>query len=190
MFVVPYSRIKYAPIRAFSIPLNMSTLMYLFDTYRIQFYWCKRECRVLSTMKLLGRCFTMKNKDTSFITTTLRGKDLVSGKTIVSGTLATMRGFFGILFKVMKVSVKRRSWRVRIRSGSSGILLVLDALLNLWLHGIRTHGSGMWRISSVNTTIRWWNKVLLVFYVHIQESEMSRKLIFWRCRFLGSADTR
>ena len=38
MFVVPYSRIKYTPIRAFSIPLNMSTLMYLFDTYRIQFY--------------------------------------------------------------------------------------------------------------------------------------------------------
>ena len=51
----------------------------------------------------------MKNKDTSFITTTLRGKDFVSGKTIVSETLATMRGFFGILFAVMKVSAKRRS---------------------------------------------------------------------------------
>jgi len=37
-----------------------------------------------------------------FITTTLRGKDLVSGKTIVNGTLATMRGLFGILFVVSR----------------------------------------------------------------------------------------
>jgi len=51
----------------------------------------------------------MKNKDTSFITTTLRGKDSVSGKTIVSGTLATMRGLFDILFSVVKVSAKKRS---------------------------------------------------------------------------------
>ena len=50
----------------------------------------------------------MKNKDTGFITTTLRGKDLVSGKTIVSRSLATMRGLFGILFAVVKVSAKRR----------------------------------------------------------------------------------
>ena len=46
---------------------------------------------MLSTMQLLGRCLMMKKKDTSFITTMLRGKDLVSGKTIVSGTLGTMR---------------------------------------------------------------------------------------------------
>ena len=43
-----------------------------------------------------------------FITTTLRGKDLVSGKTIVSRSLATMRGLFGILFAVVKLSAKRR----------------------------------------------------------------------------------
>ena len=50
----------------------------------------------------------MKKKDTGFITTMLRGKDLVSGKTIVSRSLATMRGLFGILFAVVKVSAKRR----------------------------------------------------------------------------------
>ena len=44
----------------------------------------------------------IKNKDTSFITTTLRGKDLVLGETTVSGTLATMRGLFGILFVVSR----------------------------------------------------------------------------------------
>jgi len=64
---------------------------------------------VLSTMQLLGRCLMMKKKDTGFITTMLRGKDLVSGKTIVSGTLGTMRGLFSILFAVVKVSAKRRS---------------------------------------------------------------------------------
>jgi len=90
----------------------------------------------------------------------------------------------------VKVSAKRRSWRGRIRSGSRGILLGLDALLSLWLHGIRTLVSGMWRISSANTTIWWWNKILLVFFGHIEESDMSRKLILWWCRFLGSANTR
>ena len=44
----------------------------------------------------------MKNKDTNFITTTLRGNDLVLGETTVSGTLATMRGLFGILFVVSR----------------------------------------------------------------------------------------
>ena len=119
-----------------------------------------------------------------------RGKDLVWGKAIVSGATATMRGPFGSLFAVVKVFAEWRSWRGRLRSGSRGILLVLDGLLNLWLHGIRTKGSGMWRISSMNTTIRWRNETLLVFCVHIEESAMSKKLILWRCRFLGSANTR
>jgi len=44
----------------------------------------------------------MKKKGMNFITTMLRGKDLVSGKTIVNGTLATMRGLFGILFVVSR----------------------------------------------------------------------------------------
>ena len=60
-------------------------------------------------MKLLGRYLVVKHKDICFITNTLRGKDLVLGKVIVSGATTTMGGPFGSLFAVVKVSTKRRS---------------------------------------------------------------------------------
>ena len=95
-------------------------------------------------MKLLRRCLLMKKKDFSSITTTVQRKVLVWGEAIVSGTMAIMRWPFGSSFAVVKVSVKRSSWRGRLRSGSRGILPVLGVLLNLWLHEIRSQGSGMW----------------------------------------------
>ena len=145
---------------------------------------------LLENNKIVRKMFGSEKEWYWFYNKYARGNDLVWEKAIVSGATATMRGPFGSLFAVVKVSAKRRSWRGRLRSGSREILLVLDALLNLWLHGIRIQGSGMWRISSMNTTIQWWNETLLVFYVHIEESTMSKKLILWRCKFLGSANTR
>ena len=57
---------------------------------------------------IVRKVFDGEEQGYEFITTTLRGKDLVSGKTIVSRSLSTMRGLFGILFAVVKVSAKRR----------------------------------------------------------------------------------
>ena len=74
----------------------------------------------------------MKKKDMNFITTMLRGKDLVSGKTIVSRSLATMRGLFGILFAVVRFprregfeeENKKRKLRNITRFGCSAKLVI------------------------------------------------------------------
>ena len=59
-------------------------------------------------MKLLGRNLVVKQKDICFITNMLRENDLLLGKAIVSGATTTMRGPFGSLFAIVKISAKRR----------------------------------------------------------------------------------
>ena len=64
---------------------------------------------LLEYNEIVRKIFGSETEGIYFITNTLREKDLVLGKAIVSGATATMRGPFGSLFAVVKVSAKRMS---------------------------------------------------------------------------------
>lgn len=51
---------------------------------------------------IVRKVFDDEEEGYEFYNNYAKGKDLVSEKTIVSGTLATMRGLFGILFAVSR----------------------------------------------------------------------------------------
>jgi hypothetical protein len=74
-----------------------------------------------------------------------------------------MRGTFASLFAAVKVSAQRSTLGGRSSSRGRRISLVVVVVLNLWLHRIITQSSGMWRISSTNTTIWWFHQTFLVW---------------------------
>ena len=59
--------------------------------------------------KIVRKVFADEEQGYELYNNYAKGKGFSVGKTTVSGTLATMKGLFDVLFAVVKVSAKRRS---------------------------------------------------------------------------------